>query len=520
MTSFRETFGEDAETSDEGDGGCFRWSGSPVAARLAATGDAAAVASRGARRFAARVEVSNRPFGSASQSAAAHAPAAREPNRRFATNGRRGTCDSRSKCPRPSRRDPRRSRWRFASRAPRWTMRRIARPHARGRGCGAVVRERARRLRERRARLAEAAANRVESGGVDEGIARTPRTPARRSCVRGADLARGGDVLPPLGAGVPRGITGLDAGASGEKRETSKMKRTRLFFERTFFSTKVRKKKTGTSSRGGGALRAQLRLDRLRLCPQRRHLRLRQVSDLADQPLRGFRQERLHVFDPSPRGRRIAFPSSPPRLSPPPPPPPPSPSPPLAWPPRPRRLRRRLLALRGCRLALRRRRRARAPRRAAASRAPRQPLPCAASTETRTTARADRRRRRVESPARGLRESLFVHRRAVAGPEVGDGVFRPCPLHTRVFLGHRGVLDVPRAFDLAPDLQRVTLRRVAFLVRFLFSSKVRVSHMRLHESRKRDESRLGVTRGNFRSASPRHLREALRRDGGVGVGST
>ena len=72
MTSFRETFGEDAETSDEGDGGCFRWSGSPVAARLAATGDAAAVASRGARRFAARVEVSNRPFGSASQSAAAH----------------------------------------------------------------------------------------------------------------------------------------------------------------------------------------------------------------------------------------------------------------------------------------------------------------------------------------------------------------------------------------------------------------------------------------------------------------
>ena len=72
LTSFRETFGEDAETSDEGDGGCFRWSGSPVAARLAATGDAAAVASRGARRFAARVEVSNRPFGSASQSAAAH----------------------------------------------------------------------------------------------------------------------------------------------------------------------------------------------------------------------------------------------------------------------------------------------------------------------------------------------------------------------------------------------------------------------------------------------------------------
>ena len=71
LTSFRETFGEDAETSDEGDGGCFRWSGSPVAARLAATGDAAAVASRGARRFAARVEVSNRPFGSASQSAAA-----------------------------------------------------------------------------------------------------------------------------------------------------------------------------------------------------------------------------------------------------------------------------------------------------------------------------------------------------------------------------------------------------------------------------------------------------------------
>ena len=71
LTSFRETFGEDAETSDEGDGGCFRWSGSPVAARLAATGDAAAVASRGARRFAARVEVSNRPFGAASQSAAA-----------------------------------------------------------------------------------------------------------------------------------------------------------------------------------------------------------------------------------------------------------------------------------------------------------------------------------------------------------------------------------------------------------------------------------------------------------------
>jgi THO complex subunit 5 len=68
LTSFRETFGEDAETSDEGDGGCFRWSGSPVAARLAATGDAAAVASRGARRFAARVEVSNRPFGAASQS--------------------------------------------------------------------------------------------------------------------------------------------------------------------------------------------------------------------------------------------------------------------------------------------------------------------------------------------------------------------------------------------------------------------------------------------------------------------
>ena len=127
LTSFRETFGEDAETSDEGDGGCFRWSGSPVAARLAATGDAAAVASRGARRFAARVEVSNRPFGRLPNRRRA-APAAREPNRRFATNGRRGTCDSRSKCPRPSRRDPRRSRWRFASRAPRWTMRRIARP--------------------------------------------------------------------------------------------------------------------------------------------------------------------------------------------------------------------------------------------------------------------------------------------------------------------------------------------------------------------------------------------------------
>ena len=67
LTSFRETFGEDAEReSDEGDGGCFRWSGSPVAARLAATGDTATVAARGARRFAARVEVSNRPFGSAS----------------------------------------------------------------------------------------------------------------------------------------------------------------------------------------------------------------------------------------------------------------------------------------------------------------------------------------------------------------------------------------------------------------------------------------------------------------------
>ena len=65
LTSFRETFGEDAEReSDEGDGGCFRWSGSPVAARLAATGDAATVAARGARRFAARVEVSNRPFES------------------------------------------------------------------------------------------------------------------------------------------------------------------------------------------------------------------------------------------------------------------------------------------------------------------------------------------------------------------------------------------------------------------------------------------------------------------------
>jgi len=65
LTSFRETFGEDAEReSDEGDGGCFRWSGSPVAARLAATGDTATVAARGARRFAARVEVSNRPFES------------------------------------------------------------------------------------------------------------------------------------------------------------------------------------------------------------------------------------------------------------------------------------------------------------------------------------------------------------------------------------------------------------------------------------------------------------------------
>ena len=72
LTSFRETFGEDAEReSDEGDGGCFRWSGSPVAARLAATGDAATVAARGARRFAARVEVSNRPFGSASSSQSA-----------------------------------------------------------------------------------------------------------------------------------------------------------------------------------------------------------------------------------------------------------------------------------------------------------------------------------------------------------------------------------------------------------------------------------------------------------------
>lgn len=71
LTSFRETFGEDAEReSDEGDGGCFRWSGSPVAARLAATGDTATVAARGARRFAARVEVSNRPFGSASSQSA------------------------------------------------------------------------------------------------------------------------------------------------------------------------------------------------------------------------------------------------------------------------------------------------------------------------------------------------------------------------------------------------------------------------------------------------------------------
>ena len=71
LTSFRETFGEDAErVSDEGDGGCFRWSGSPVAARLAATGDTATVAARGARRFAARVEVSNRPFGSASSRSA------------------------------------------------------------------------------------------------------------------------------------------------------------------------------------------------------------------------------------------------------------------------------------------------------------------------------------------------------------------------------------------------------------------------------------------------------------------
>ena len=87
----------------------FRWSGSPVAARLAATGDAAAVASRGARRFAARVEVSNRPFGAATQSAAARAPrGGASHNRRLATDGRRGTCDSRSKCPRPSRRDPRR----------------------------------------------------------------------------------------------------------------------------------------------------------------------------------------------------------------------------------------------------------------------------------------------------------------------------------------------------------------------------------------------------------------------------
>jgi len=72
LTSFRETFGEDAEReSDEGDGGCFRWSGSPVAARLAATGDTATVAARGARRFAARVEVSNRPFGSASSQSGA-----------------------------------------------------------------------------------------------------------------------------------------------------------------------------------------------------------------------------------------------------------------------------------------------------------------------------------------------------------------------------------------------------------------------------------------------------------------
>ena len=70
LTSFRETFGEDAETSERsGDGDRFRWSGSPIAARLAATGDAAAVAARGARRFAARVEVSDRPFGSASRSA-------------------------------------------------------------------------------------------------------------------------------------------------------------------------------------------------------------------------------------------------------------------------------------------------------------------------------------------------------------------------------------------------------------------------------------------------------------------
>ena len=158
------------------------------------------------------------------------APAAREPNRRFATNGRRGTCDSRSKCPRPSRRDPRRSRWRFASRAPRWTMRRIARP----------PRPRT-RMRSRRSRTSSAPSRttrvwrrrrRTESiGGVDGGIARTPRRRRGARAVRGADLARGGDVLPPARRGGCRGGSrDSDAGASGEKRETSKMKRTRLFF--------------------------------------------------------------------------------------------------------------------------------------------------------------------------------------------------------------------------------------------------------------------------------------------------
>ena len=70
LTSFRETFGDDGAEADlEKDG--FRWSGSPVARRVAATGDRDAMVRSGARRFAARVEVFESSAKTSSKRAAA-----------------------------------------------------------------------------------------------------------------------------------------------------------------------------------------------------------------------------------------------------------------------------------------------------------------------------------------------------------------------------------------------------------------------------------------------------------------